>query len=168
MGKKKTTQTQNTQTAYNNQNAYGQIKPEDTPDIQAFRGWNPQIDPGLGAQYGAAKNKLRSSFINPLGGYQTAGMQDAQQRTGERNLNQDEAQAYRGAYYDANNQKQGQLGSLASLTAPRIVQTGSSGTGTGNMTGTTVQSGDLLGQILGGASQVGSAALMRPGKNRGT
>lgn len=134
--------------------------PEDTADTKAFREWRPQIDPGIGAQYGAAKNNLRSSFINPLGGYATAGMQDAMQRTGERNLNQDEAQAFRSAYSDANQQRAGQLGSLSALTSPRILQTGSSGSGNMSGTANTVQSGDLLGQLLAGGSQVGAAALM--------
>lgn len=159
MSKKKSTTTQNQQQSYNSAQTYGQIAPQDTADIQSFRGWKPQIDPGLGAQYGAAKNRLRSSFINPLGGASTPQMQDAQQRTGERNLNMDEAQAFRGAYGDANSQRGGQLGSLAALTSPHILQTGSSGSG--NMAGTanTVQSGDLLGQIISGASQVGAGYL---------
>lgn len=156
MGKKKSNTTQ--QQSFNNANTYSQIAPQDTADVQAFRSWNPQTDPGLAAQYGNAKNQLTSSFNNPLGGYATAGMQDAQKRTGLRQLNQDEAQAFRGGAYDQNQQKAGQLGSLAALTSPRIVQSGSSGTGSG--TSSTVQSGDLLGQILGGASQVGSAALL--------
>jgi hypothetical protein len=160
MGKKKSKQTQQSQQSFSNQNTYGQITPTDTADISAFREWKPQIDPGLGAQYGAAKNRLRSSFINPLGGYATAGMQDAQQRTGERNLNQDESQAYRNAYYDQNQQRAGQLSGLAALTSPRIVNTGSSGSSMGSGTGTAVQSGDLLGQLLSGGAQVGSAALL--------
>jgi hypothetical protein len=172
MGKKKSETTQN-QTQSQNQNynnastnSYSQITPNDTADISKFRDWNPQIDPGLGAQYGAAHERLHSSFINPLGGYSTPQMRDAQQRTGDRQLNQDEASAFRSGQYDVNNQKAGQLGTLATLTAPRLVQTGSTASGTGTSsgtssgTGTTVQSGDLLGQILGGAAQVGSAALM--------
>lgn len=180
MGKKTQKTTQNSTTsqntasnsAYNNasNNTYGWETAPDTADTKAFREWKPQIDPGLGAQYGEARNQLRSSFINPLGGYGTAQMRDAQQRTGERRLNQDESSAYRSANYDVNNQKAGQLGTLAALTQPRLVQTGATNsgtasgtgsmTGTGSGSGTTVESGDLLGQILGGASQVGSAALL--------
>lgn len=164
MGKKKISTTQTGTQNYSNQNQYAQIAPQETQDTQAFRGWNPQTDPGLGAQYANARNNLRGSFINPLGGYATAGMRDAQQRTGERNLNQDEAQVFRQGSYDVNQQRSGQLGSLAALTQPRVVQSGSSGTGTGSGISSTVQSGDLIGQLIGGASQVGSAAIM--GKKR--
>lgn len=156
MSKKKTETKQ--QQSYSSANTYGQIAPDDTADVKAFRDFRPQTDPGLAAQYGNAKNQLTSSFDNPLGGYQTAQTRDAQQRTGLRQLNQDEALAFRQGTYDQNQQRAGQLSSLAALTSPRILQTGASGTGA--MSGTQVQSGDLLGQILGGASQVGSAALL--------
>lgn len=171
--------------AFNNTsaNTFGWQNMSDTEDIKSLRGFTPQIDPGLGYQYANAKNRHRNSFINPLGGYQTAQMTDALQRSGERQLNQDQAQAFRGGQYDVNNQRLGQLGTLASLTAPRLTQTGStnsgtstdtsSGTASGTSSGTgtnvgnsnTIQSGDLLGQILGAGAMVGSSALT--GKNRG-
>ena len=52
--------------------------------------------------------------------------------------------------YDVNQQRMGQLGTLAALTAPHIVQTGGSGTtsGTSSGTGTQTQSGGLLGDVL--------------------
>lgn len=147
MGSKKTTTTQ--QSA----NTYGQYTPTDTADISAFRAWNPQIDPGLASQYGNAKNQFKQSFINPLGGYASPQVRDAQMRTGMRNLNQDEAQAFRSGYYDVNALKGAQLGSLAGLTAPKVVSTG------GSSSGTVTQPSDLLGNILGGAATVGSAAI---------
>lgn len=164
----KTAQTQNSQSqgSYANTNTYGEWKPSDTEDTKAFRDWKPQIDPGLSYQYGNARNKLRQSLISPTGGYRTAAMDDAILRGGERSLNQDEAQAYRGSQYDQNSMRAGQLGSLAALTQGRLVQTGASGTSAGTSSGTsagnqaTMQSGDLFGQLLGGASQVGSAALL--------
>lgn len=180
MSKKKSTtqQTQNTSQQssgsssgqYANQNFYGEYVPSSTADIEAFRGWKPQIDPGLSYQYGNARNNLRKSLISPTGGYRTAAMDDAIMRSGERSLNQDEAQAYRGATYDQNSLRAGQLGSLAALTRPSLVQTGStglssgtsSGSQTGQMsgTGTVQQSGGLFGDLLGGAATIGSAALM--------
>jgi hypothetical protein len=79
----------------------------------------------------------------------TPQMRDAQERTGLRNLNQDEAQAYRGAYQDVNAQRGTQLGTIAALTHPQMVQTGSTGnaSGTSSGTGTTVQSGGFLGDL---------------------
>lgn len=188
MGKKKQTTTTNQSTTQNtnqsssgssqgqyaNRNFYGEYTPSDTADIQAFRGWSPQIDPGLSHQYGNAKENLRKSLISPTGGYRTAAMDDAIFRTGERQLNQDQAQAFRGGQYDVNQIRSGQLGSLAALTRPSLIQTGSAGassgtsqgqsqgTMTGNMsgTGTVQQSGGLFGDLLGGAATIGSAALM--------
>jgi hypothetical protein len=176
MGKKKTTTTQNqtssgTQNSnFANTNTYGWQTAPDTEDTKAYREWRPQIDPGLGAQYAGAKNSLTSSFNNPLGGYATPQMRDAQQRTGLRNLNQDESLAFRGAYNDVNAQRGNQLAGLSALTHPTLTQTGSSGNSTGNYTGnmagtgTATQSGNLLGDILGPAATVGSGSLM--GKNR--
>lgn len=129
--KSKTTQSQNT--SFNNQAQYGWQQTPDTADTSALRSWKPQIDPGLASQYGRARNDLNSSFLNPIGGYTNASLQEKQRRTGMENLNQQEAQAFRGGQYDVNQQRLGQLGTLASLTAPRLTQTGSSGTG--NMTG---------------------------------
>lgn len=197
MGNKKkteTTQTQNTvqnttqntnqsssgstSGQYANRNFYGEYTPTDTADIQAFRGWKPEVDPGLSYQYGNARNKLQQSINNPTGGYRTAAMDDAILRSGNRALAQDEAQAYRGGQYDVNQIRSGQLGSLAALTRPSLIQTGSAGASsgesqgqsqgtaqgnmTGNMTGTgtQIQSGGMLGDILGAGAQIGSAALM--------
>lgn len=180
MSKKKSTQTQTQQTnqqssgssqgQYANQNFYGEYVPSSTADIEAFRGWKPQIDPGLSYQYGNARNNLRKSLISPTSGYRTAAMDDAIMRSGERSLNQDEAQAFRNATYDQNSLRAGQLGSLAALTKPQLVNTSStgvsSGTSSGNMTGsmsgtgTVTQSGGLLDSLIGGAATAGSAALM--------
>ncbi len=162
MGKKKstTTQTQQSQQAFNT-NQSGSTTVQDTPDIQAYRQWQPQTDPGLSYQYANARNRLNDSFDNPLGGYATAGMRDAIQRSGNRQLNQDESQAFRSGAYDVNQQKAGQLGNLAGLTRGVNTTGTSSGTGTmsGSGTGTTTQSGISWGEILGAAAQVGGGAL---------
>lgn len=157
MAKKKTTQTQNqTQnTNFANTATYGQITPENTADIQAFRDYRPQTDQGLSSQYGNARNQLRSSFVNPLGGNYSAETRDKIMATRERQLGQDEAQAFRGGAYDANQMRAGQLGSLAALTQPRILQTGSQGSGSGTSSGTsnTTQGNNLFGDIM----QIGQA-----------
>ncbi len=169
MGKKKqkTETTQQSQQSLNTAQS-GSTSVPDTPDIQAYRAWQPQTDPGLSYQYANARNRLNDSFNNPLGGYATPGMVDAQKRTANRQLNQDESQAFRAGSYDVNQQKAGQLGNLASLTRGVNTTGTSSGTGsmTGSGTGTTTQSGISWGEILGAGAQVGSAALT--GKNRGT
>jgi hypothetical protein len=148
-------------TNYANTNSYGYMSAPDTEDTKAFRDWRPQVDQGLGYQYESAKNQLMSSFNNPTGGYVTPQMRDAQERTGLRNLNQDEAQAYRGAYQDVNAQRGTQLGTIAALTHPQMVQTGSTGnaSGTSSGTGSSVQSGGLLGDILVSAAGGTGTAL---------
>lgn len=160
MGKKKTTTTQNQNQSFQNQNTFAQVKPEDTQDIQAFRAWNPQSDPNIPYRAASAHERLHSSLINPIGGYYSPNTREAIQRSGDRQIDQDASMASRSGQYDINNQRMSQLASLAGLTAPHIVQSGSSGSGTMSGTGTQVQSGDLLGQLIGGASQIGSAALL--------
>lgn len=152
MAKKKTetkqTQTQNT--AFNNAATYGEYTPSDTADIEAFRNFRPQADPGIAAQYGNERNRLNQSFINPLGGQYSPHIADAIKRSEGRDISQRESQAFRQGAYDVNQQRQGQLGALAGLTQGRLVQTGSSGTGSGTMSGTssTVQGNNLFGDIL--------------------
>ncbi len=162
MGKKKNiTDTKQQSTQAFNTATSGSTSVPDTPDIQAYRDWQPQGDPGLGYQYANARNRLNQSFDNPLGGYATPAMRDAMLRTGNRQLNQDESQAFRQQAYDINNQRSGQLGSLAALT--RGSNTTGTSSGTGNMSGTGTatqsQSGISWGEILGAGAQVGSAAI---------
>jgi hypothetical protein len=176
MGKHKTTTTQSgTQSgsqnsAFNNQNTFDWKTAPDTEDTKAYRDWRPQIDPGLGYQYGNARNQLTSSFNDPMGGYSTPQVRDAQLRTGMRNLNQDEAQAFRGGYNDVNSQRGNQLGTLAAMNHPQLVQTGGSGTSNGTSTGTysgngqSVQSGGFLGDLL--LASIGGPGAAAAGKNR--
>lgn len=152
MAKKKsdTKTTQQQSQNYANTASYGWQQTPDSEDIKAFRAYEPQKDPGIGYQYANQRNKLNSSFIDPMGGYGTAQTRDAQLRTGLRSLGQDEAQAHRLGQYDVNQQKMGQLGSLAALTAPRLTQTGSTGSSSGTMSGTsnTTQGNNLFGDVL--------------------
>ena len=174
MGKKKT-ETKQTQ-SYNTQQASATSVP-DTPDIQKYRDFSPQIDPTIGFRTAEQKNQLRSNLNNPIGGYYSANTRDAIQRAGERSIDQDAAQQFRVGQYDVNQQRGGQLGLLAALTRGSNTTGTSSGTGQG--TSTTTQSGGLLEQILGAAAQVGAgfltggasaagAGALGGGKNRGS
>ncbi len=88
-------------------------------------------------------------------------MRDAIQRSGDRQIDQNASQSFRQGAYDVNQQKAGQLGSLAALTRGTNTTGTSSGTGsmTGSGTGTSTQSGISWGEILGAAAQVGGGAL---------
>jgi hypothetical protein len=156
--KTKTDQTQNTN--YNNTSGYNWFTPTDTADTKAFRDWKPQIDPGLGYQYGRARNDLKNSFLNPLGGFSSPQIADAQLRTGMSRLNEQESQSFRQGQNDVNTQRGSQLGSLAALTAPRLAQTSSSGSSTGTGTSTTTQPSGLFGDLASGAMTGIMALLM--------
>lgn len=174
MGSKKTKTTQ--QQSFNTQNA-GSTSVPDTPDINAYRGWQPQADPNIPYQAAASHERLHSSLNNPIGGYYSANTRDAIQRSGDRAIDQQASQASRLGQYDVNQQRGGQLSTLAALT--RGTNTTGTSSGSGQGTSTTVQSGDVLGQILGAAAQVGLGiatggasvpftSAASAGKNRGT
>lgn len=108
------------------------------------------MDPNIGFRAAGARNRLQRSFNNALGGYITPQMRDRLMQSGSRDIDQQAAVEGRLGAYDVNQQKGGQLGSLAALMAPRIVQTGSSGTGTSSMSGTSSGSAgqNLFGNLL--------------------
>lgn len=132
--------------------SYGQIQPQSNQYIDAYANYTPQLDPTIGYRAGAAKRRLNDSFINPLGGYSTPQRDEAIRRSSERGIDEQAAEQMRAGQYDVNQQRMGQLGSLAALMAPRIVQTGA----TGNFNGSTGQNlfGNLLDAGLGAASAV--------------
>ena len=133
-----TNQTQSGTTSFNNQAQYGQIQPESNKYTDAFEAWRPEMDPNIGFRAAGARNRLQRSFVNPLGGYYTPQMRDKMIQASNRDIDQQAAVEGRQGAYDVNSQRSGQLGSLAALMAPRIVQTGSSGTGasSGTLSGT--------------------------------
>jgi hypothetical protein len=142
-------QTQTVQQA----NTYAWQQTPSTQEIEDFKKWTPQIDPAIGYRYGQAENAIRDTYDNPLGAYETAQTRGAGLRANIKGLNQEKGEAFREAYGGVNAQRMGQLGMLAELTAPRLVQSG------GTQTGTTQQSNNLLGPLIGAASSVGAAAL---------
>ena len=172
MSKKKSetkqSQTQSGTSAYDNKSSvdYGWEQTPDSADITAFRNYRPQADQGISSQAAASRNRLNSSFVNPLGANYSPVMRDQIMRAGNRDIDQTESQAFRAGAYDVSQQRAGQLGSLAALTAPRLVQRGSTSSGTGSSTGTasgtssTTQGNNLFGDIMGTAQGVASVAMM--------
>lgn len=155
MGKKQTTQQTQNQ-SYNNQNTYGQITPTDTPDIAAMRDFQFNVDPAIASTYGAARQRVNNSFNNPIGGAYSPNMKDAMLRSSNRDLSQQQAEAHSSAFNQNQGQQFGQKAAVAGMTAPRILQTGSSGTG--NMSGNTVQSQPFDWAGLAGGVATGAAA----------
>lgn len=115
-------------------NTFTRLPGASSPDIDTLRNTKFDIDPGLSAEYGKARSDLNKSFQQPLGAYLSPQVRDAQLRSGNERLNRDEAQAMRQGQYDVNNQKFGRDVTVAGLTAPPLVQAGSTSTGSGTVT----------------------------------
>lgn len=128
--------------------SYGQIHPESNQYIDAFAAHRPQVDPTIGSRAGEAKRLLHNSFRNPLGGYSTPQRDEAIRRAEERRIDERTGMETRAGMFDVNQQRMGQLGSLASLMSPRIVQQGS----TSNTEAGKNLFGNLLDVGLGAAS----------------
>lgn len=158
-GKKKATQQQQQTQSHNSTTSYGWQNVPETSDIKAVRDFQFTADPAIGYAFGSAKNKIADSFSNPIGGYYSPQMRDKILQSSLSNLAQQEAQAKSEAHHNLQGQVFGQRATVASMTNPRLVSTGSSGTGTSSGTNTTTQGGDLLGQIIGGASTAAMMAL---------
>jgi len=142
MGKKKT------ETKSNQQITYTDWKPQDTPDIQAYRqtvneASAPTLEPLLQAQADHARrrsmNALNSSYNQNI----PAVTRQAMLANQDRELTADYGTLLAQSDYQDRLRRMGGQGALAELTMARPLQTGSSGTST------QIQSGGMLGSILG-------------------
>jgi hypothetical protein len=116
---------------------YGYQTPPTTPAVTKLAGAKFEVDPGLHAQYGKLRSKLKSGFNNPLGANYSPEVRDAIIRSGEERLGRDEAEAYRGGQYDANRLGYSRDVTVAGMSQPQLVQTG--GTTSGTSSGTVQQ-----------------------------
>jgi len=156
-----TNQVQNSNTSGtvsgNTQNTYGFETAPDTPDIARLRNSQFEVDPGLSSQYSRQRQDLNKSFAQPLGAHLSPQVRDAQMRSGQERLGRDEATALRGGQFDANRLGFERDRTVAGMTAPQLVQRGSTTSGT--TTGNTSQQGSPFMGALGGAqlgSQIGN------------
>jgi hypothetical protein len=154
---KKQTTTQNQQQNFNNTSTYDWMKHPGSADIDAVRNFKFTADPRIGYAFGNAKNQAANSFNNPLGGVYSPQMRDSILRSSLSDLAQKEGQAYSEANQGLQGQQFSQRALVANMTTPRLVQSGSSGTG--NSSGTTVQSGSMLPDLLSAAIMGGMGAL---------
>lgn len=118
------------------QNTYGYETPPETADFTKLREQQFEVDPGLAAQYGRQRADLNKSFAQPLGGYLSPQVRDAQMRSGQERLGRDEADAMRGGQFDKNKLDFARNTTVAGLTAPTMVQRGSTSQGSGTVTQT--------------------------------
>jgi hypothetical protein len=157
MTKKKQTQnqTQNVQTS----NTFGWVQPPDNDDFKAIRGYQFTADPSISYRYAAERNRYANSLSDPTGGgaYFPPEMRRRVTDARNRELMQAESAEKSAAHQQLQGQQFAQRAAVAQLTSPRLVQT--SGSSTGSMSGTTTQSGGLLGDIfIGAASGAGQGA----------
>lgn len=161
MGNKQTTTQNQTQNqSYNSASTYDFLNPPDTADISALRSHQFRIDPSIGYRIGGAIRRSQNTFQNPFGQYTTPQIRGATMRSQERELMQEGGAQARAGQYDVNNQQYGQKLAVAGMTAPRLVQTGQSGTATGTMTGKATTSEPWYNGLIQGGASMGSALLM--------
>lgn len=150
--KSKSKQTQNTT------NTWGSVTPTNTADMQAYRdaigGTFDKTDPTIPYVFNQARNNAKNRFDDPFGHEVSPEVRGAYMHETMNNIDQAQGQAIR---EDSSNRRFGKLQALqnlASMTAPQIVQTG------GSSTGTTVQSQPILPALLQLGGQLGGAAMM--------
>ncbi len=138
MGLSDTKQKSNTTQQSQQQAQYGWQAPPTTPSLDKLRTEKFEIDPGLAAQYGQARNQLEHGFNQPAGAYLPKQVQQQQLQSGRERLGQQEAQAMREGQFDVNKLNYGRDLAVAGMERPTLTQTGS--TSSGSSQGTTVQS----------------------------
>lgn len=139
MGSKTKNTTNQTQTQHST-NTYGLGPQTNSADIQALRGMvaNPnEVDPTIAYGYARRRQDLDNSYQNPLGAYTSPAVRDAAGRSAGRGLNMEAAVATSAGRREAQDRAFQQQSYIAGLTAPPVVQTGGSSTGT--VQGTSVQ-----------------------------
>lgn len=113
---------------------YGYEQPPDTPDIAKLRGAKFEVDPGLKSEYANLRAGVDKGFAAPTGAYYNPQVKDAIRRSSQERLGQQEAQAFREGQFDANKLGYSRDVAVAGMTAPTLVQRGSSSTGSGTVT----------------------------------
>lgn len=113
MGAPKTVQT----------NEYGFFQKPSWQGLEDLRGWRPEADPTIGANFARQRQDLGRSFLAPAGSYQTPELREQQMRSGIEEIGQNEAVARRADQYDQNRLRLGQLSDVSSQSAPEFAQT---------------------------------------------
>jgi len=172
---------------------YDWLQNPGSADINALRNFREEIDPNIAASYGRRQRNLMASFRNPLGAHTSRSIREAQERSAMGDIEQDYGAARRQAYQDAQNRSAQRLTTLAGLTAPQLVQTGTdtrrdartdtnqdtwedtqqlsdeTGEQSGEYTGTTSgsQSGTSAGTTGGQFSSAGTTVTQQPSNKLG-
>lgn len=131
--------------------------PPDTADIEAFRGFRPEIDPTIGFRSGERTRELKRSLNNPLGSYTTPEMREQQFMRGQEEIGQQAGMEQRAGQFDQNRLRMQQLGALSEQTKPIFANTKDFGFTSQNRPGFgesfLTGFGSSLGQTLGGGGR---------------
>jgi len=127
--------------------------PPSTPALDKLRSRTFEIDPGIGAQYGAQRQNFLRSFKSPTGAFLSPQVRDMQQTSGLERLGQEQAQAEREGQYDVNKQNYARDVAVAGFEQPQLVNTG------GSQSGTVNQSTSPWGSILSAGAQAAPLSL---------
>lgn len=174
--KKEETKTTNTQSGtqsgqFGTTNTFERLPGAESADIDRVRNMQFRVDPTIGARVGEAQRNLKASFNNPLGGYSSPQQRDAIMRSQQREIFQQSGAQTRAGQYDVNQQNYGKNAFVAGLTAPPLVQTGSSGQSSGTSSGqstgqsNTVQTTPFSSKILPALQQGAETAAMFAGSD---
>ena len=111
-----------------------------------------QVDPSITGRYGAIENEIKNSYNDPFGSYTTQDVKEKSLRSNLMKLGTEKDKALREGYADAKSTDWLKANTAAAYTAPQLVSTG----GTSSGTSSTQQSGgfwmSVLPGIIGGAA----------------
>lgn len=123
-----------------------------------MRNFQFQADPRVGYSFARARQNIGATYDSPTSAASHPAIRDAAMRAQYEDLGQQEAQSMREENYARQGLDYARLADVAAYTQPRMVQTSSSGSSSGNSN--TTQSQGALGSIIGGSSAIGSALIM--------
>ena len=153
MGKKKPQQL-----PYEQNTQYQEWKPSETQDTAALRAMSPMpesLAPALQSQYDRAQELSSQRWNSAYGSNMPDFTRRAMQGQEQRGLMADYGSAMGQAAFDANNANYARRMQLAQMTLGRPLQSRSYG-----YQSQMPQSNGILNSIIGGAAQIGSAAIM--------
>jgi hypothetical protein len=102
---------------------YNFFTPPDTPDIRAFREFQPDttlLDPSLAYQFAVAQRDIENRYASPFTGINNPVVSAALRDRALADLMEKRGTALRGGAFDVNRLRLAQLEALAGLTRPQL------------------------------------------------
>lgn len=123
------------------------IKPQ-TQSFKDLQAWRPTADASIASRFGARRNRAISGYSNLGGGYANPELATERQMSALGDIGQEEGAEQAADAFRMNNQRLGQLGTLAGLEDPVAFNKSSRsrGTSSGQTAGTS--SGQVLGKEI--------------------